>query len=41
MALKDNLEQARALNHEKTLEREEAEAECKEVSAKFFVFYVC
>lgn len=32
MTLKENLEEARAINHEKMLQREEAEAECKEVS---------
>ena len=31
MTLKDHLEEARAMNHEKMIEREEAEAECKEV----------
>ena len=31
MTLKDHLEEARAINHEKMIEREEAEAECKEV----------
>ncbi len=38
MTLKENLEQARALNHEKMLEREEAEAECKEVSVKRYTY---
>ena len=33
MTLKEQLEEARAINHEKMLEREEAEAECKEVSS--------
>ena len=32
MALKEQLEEARAINEEKMLERDEAEAECKEVS---------
>mmetsp|Transcript_31900 Transcript_31900/g.68890 ORF Transcript_31900/g.68890 Transcript_31900/m.68890 type:complete len:409 (+) Transcript_31900:486-1712(+) len=34
MALKDHMEEAKAINHEKMLEREEAEAECKEMEAE-------
>mmetsp|Transcript_22898 Transcript_22898/g.40209 ORF Transcript_22898/g.40209 Transcript_22898/m.40209 type:complete len:442 (+) Transcript_22898:156-1481(+) len=34
MTLKDHLEEARTMNHEKMLEREEAEAECKEMEAE-------
>ncbi|KAL7530602.1 hypothetical protein ACHAXR_003592, partial [Thalassiosira sp. AJA248-18] len=34
MTLKDHLEEARVINHEKMLEREEAEAECKEMEAE-------
>mmetsp|Transcript_3611 Transcript_3611/g.7985 ORF Transcript_3611/g.7985 Transcript_3611/m.7985 type:complete len:312 (-) Transcript_3611:631-1566(-) len=34
MTLKEHLEEARAINHEKMLEREEAEAECKEMEAE-------
>lgn len=42
MTLKEHLEEARAINHEKMLEREEAEAECKEVRTSFsFSFIFC
>jgi len=34
MTLKENLEEARAINHEKMLQREEAEAECKEMEGE-------
>lgn len=34
MELKDHMEEAKAINHEKMLEREEAEAECKEMEAE-------
>eukprot|EP00578_Thalassiosira_sp_NH16_P003198 CAMPEP_0181132420 /NCGR_PEP_ID=MMETSP1071-20121207/30984_1 /TAXON_ID=35127 /ORGANISM="Thalassiosira sp., Strain NH16" /LENGTH=443 /DNA_ID=CAMNT_0023218749 /DNA_START=48 /DNA_END=1379 /DNA_ORIENTATION=+ len=34
MTLKDHLEEARTINHEKMLEREDAEAECKEMEAE-------
>lgn len=40
MTLKDNLEEARAINHEKMLEKEEAEAECKEVRLLLLLFYI-
>ncbi len=35
MTLKDQLDEARAIHRERAMEREEAEAECKEVSYLF------
>ena len=34
MTLKDHIEEARVINHEQMLEREDAEAECKEMEAE-------